>query len=71
MKDSDVREDGETITNGQHNEADYTPGADQARMIASWVSNPRERAHVYRAVRDILNAAPLVRTHLAAEGAGG
>lgn len=46
----------ETITNGQQYEDDYTPGADKAREIVSWIESGPTRARVYGLIRDHLNA---------------
>jgi hypothetical protein len=45
----------ETLTNGQQYAQDYTPGADKAREIVSWLESGETRNRVYRLVRDALN----------------
>lgn len=43
------------VSNGQHHTADYTRGADTARVAASWLDNGPNRIAVYELVRDTLN----------------
>jgi hypothetical protein len=66
----------ERVTNGQQYEADYTPGADKAREIVSWINSGETRNRAYRMIRDALNAttdqsAEIARLRAALEAAAG